>query len=149
MNIRPFRNIVRKKTKKIKVGNVEVGGDAPISVACWYNGSGFLGVSVVVLLYPSQFHLVSHSIMLDLIWLGFIGAAMQIVYTSAYRYADAVAVASMRYLQMPVSAVFGYLLFAEVMTLREISGALIIIASCLFIAWREFRKSRELNQPRI
>lgn len=124
-------------------------GDAPISVACWYNGSGFLAVSVVVLLYPSQFHLVSHSIMLDLILLGFIGAAMQIVYTSAYRYADAVAVASMRYLQMPVSAAFGYLLFAEIMSIQEIFGALVIIASCLFIAWRELIRSREVNQPEI
>ena len=37
MNIRPFRNIVRKKTKKIKVGKVEVGGDAPISVQSMTN----------------------------------------------------------------------------------------------------------------
>jgi (E)-4-hydroxy-3-methylbut-2-enyl-diphosphate synthase len=37
MNIRPFRNIVRKKTKKIKVGNIEVGGDAPISVQSMTN----------------------------------------------------------------------------------------------------------------
>ena len=124
-------------------------GDAPISVACWYNGSGFLALSVVVLLYPSQFHLVSHSIMLDLILLGLIGAAMQIVYTSAYRYADAVAVASMRYLQMPVSAAFGYSLFAEIMSIQEIFGALVIIASCLFIAWRELIRSREVNQPEI
>ena len=37
MNIRPFRNIKRKKTKKIKVGKVEVGGDAPISVQSMTN----------------------------------------------------------------------------------------------------------------
>jgi len=37
MNIRPFRDINRKKTKKIKVGNVEVGGDAPISVQSMTN----------------------------------------------------------------------------------------------------------------
>ena len=37
MNIRPFRNIKRKKTKKIKVGNVEVGGDSPISVQSMTN----------------------------------------------------------------------------------------------------------------
>tara|TARA_B100001123_G_C15283600_1_gene1014835 strand:+ start:1068 stop:2168 length:1101 start_codon:yes stop_codon:yes gene_type:complete len=37
MNIRPFRNIVRRKTKKIKVGNVEVGGDALISVQSMTN----------------------------------------------------------------------------------------------------------------
>jgi len=37
MNIRPFRNIKRAKTKKIKVGKVFVGGDAPISVQSMTN----------------------------------------------------------------------------------------------------------------
>ena len=37
MNIRPFRNINRKKTKAIKVGSVKVGGDNPISVQSMTN----------------------------------------------------------------------------------------------------------------
>lgn len=37
MSIRPFRDIKRKKTKKIKVGEVEVGGEAPISVQSMTN----------------------------------------------------------------------------------------------------------------
>ena len=37
MSVRPLRDIQRKKTKKIKVGNVEVGGDAPISVQSMTN----------------------------------------------------------------------------------------------------------------
>jgi len=37
MNLRPHRIINRKKTKKIKVGNVFVGGDAPISVQSMTN----------------------------------------------------------------------------------------------------------------
>jgi len=37
MSIRPFRDIKRRKTKKIKIGNVEVGGDAPISVQSMTN----------------------------------------------------------------------------------------------------------------
>jgi len=37
MSLRPFRDIIRKKTKKIKVGNIEVGGDAPISVQSMTN----------------------------------------------------------------------------------------------------------------
>mgnify|MGYP001499663709 CR=1 FL=1 len=31
MNIRPFRDIKRRKTKKIKVGKVEVGGDVALT----------------------------------------------------------------------------------------------------------------------
>jgi len=37
MSVRPFRDIKRKKTRKIKVGNIEVGGDAPISVQSMTN----------------------------------------------------------------------------------------------------------------
>ena len=37
MSIRPFRDINRKKTRKIKVGNIEVGGDALISVQSMTN----------------------------------------------------------------------------------------------------------------
>ena len=37
MSIRPFRDIKRKKTKKITVGKVEIGGDAPISVQSMTN----------------------------------------------------------------------------------------------------------------
>jgi (E)-4-hydroxy-3-methylbut-2-enyl-diphosphate synthase len=37
MSIRPFRDIKRKKTKKINVGSVEVGGDAKISVQSMTN----------------------------------------------------------------------------------------------------------------
>ena len=86
---------------------------------------------------------------MDLIFLGVIGAGMQIVLTSAYRYSDAVVVASMRYLQMPLSGVVGYVVFAETMSVNEIFGALVIISSCLVIAWRELVRSREVNQPGI
>ena len=37
MNIRPYRQIERRKSKKIKVGNIFVGGDAPISVQTMTN----------------------------------------------------------------------------------------------------------------
>ena len=37
MNVRPYRYIERRKSRKIKVGNVFVGGDAPISVQTMTN----------------------------------------------------------------------------------------------------------------
>ncbi len=37
MNIRPFREIIRRKTKVIKVGDVKIGGDNPISVQSMTN----------------------------------------------------------------------------------------------------------------
>ena len=37
MNIRPFRDIKRRKTKVINVGDVKIGGDNPISVQSMTN----------------------------------------------------------------------------------------------------------------
>ena len=37
MNIRPFRDIKRKKTREIKVGNVNIGNNNPISVQSMTN----------------------------------------------------------------------------------------------------------------
>ncbi len=37
MSIRPFRDILRKKTKVINVGSVKIGGDNPISVQSMTN----------------------------------------------------------------------------------------------------------------
>ena len=37
MSIRPYRDIIRRKSRKIRVGTVEVGGDAPISVQSMTN----------------------------------------------------------------------------------------------------------------
>ena len=123
--------------------------DSPLSVACWYNASGFMVLSIIALIVPSQFHTVSQAAFIDLIFLGVIGAGLQIVLTSAYRFSDAVVVASMRYLQMPLSGVAGYVFFAETMNIHEIFGAVVIISSCLVIAWRELALARGVNQPGI
>ena len=37
MSIRPFRDILRRKTKVVQVGKVDVGGDSPISVQSMTN----------------------------------------------------------------------------------------------------------------
>ena len=124
-------------------------GDAPASIAAWYNLAGFGVLTSIVTILPDQLQAISQTVLIDLVFLGVIGSALQIVMTTAYRHSDAVVVASMRYLQMPISGVVGYFLFAEVMSATEIIGALVIIGSCLVIAWRELVRSREVNQPGI
>ena len=37
MSVRAYRDIARRKARKIRVGSVEVGGDAPISVQSMTN----------------------------------------------------------------------------------------------------------------
>ena len=53
----------------------------------------------------------------------------------------------MRYLQMPFLEWLAISFFAEVMSQTEIIGALIIISSCLVIAWRELVRSQKLISP--
>ena len=117
-------------------------GDAPASVAIWYNCSGFLATSLVVMLFPVHFVIYGGSTLYQLIALGVVGSCLQILLTSSYRYADAVVISSMRYVQMPLSGLAGYFLFAEVMSSAQITGAVVIIASCLVIVWRELVKAR-------
>ena len=118
-------------------------GDAPASIALWYNGSGTIVAGLVVIFMPSLLDPVGGELLFDLILLGVIGSALQICFTSAYRYSDAVVVSSMRYLQIPLSGMAGFLMFAEVMSFTQILGVVIIISSCLVIAWREFIRNRK------
>ena len=119
-------------------------GDAPASVAVWYNVAGFFLLAILVTVLPNQLQSISRNVFIDLILLGVVGSALQIAITTAYKHSEAIVVASMRYLQMPLSAVAGYFLFAEVMTSSEIMGAVVIILSCLVIAWREIINMRKV-----
>ena len=123
-------------------------GDAPASVAVWYNFAAFCLLSLVIVFLPNQLQTLSQSVFIDLLLLGMVGSVLQISITTAYRHSEAVVVMSMRYLQMPISGVAGYFLFAEVMMPSEIIGATVIILSCLVIAWRELvrlRKHKEIT----
>ena len=62
---------------------------------------------------------------------------------AAFRFAEAVVISSMRYLQIPMAAFVAYLLFDEVMAPVELIGAAVVIISCVFIAWREFVRARD------
>lgn len=125
-------------------------GDAPASVALWYNFSGAVIVTAVTLVMPGSVFVLDMTILAKLILLGVVGSFLQICFTSAYRYSEAVVVSSLRYIQMPMSGIVGYYMFAEVMSWTEIIGAGVIILSCLTIAWREVVRARDakMDAPR-
>jgi drug/metabolite transporter (DMT)-like permease len=115
--------------------------DNPTSIALWYNFSGTIVIAVILIIMPKQLSSIDSQILIDLILLGAVASVLQIFFTTAYKYLDAVVVSSMRYIQIPLSGFAGYMLFSESMSLNQILGAIIIICSCLAIAWREFVKS--------
>ena len=119
--------------------------DHPASVAVWYNGTGAVLLTSLAFALPGDNMVVSGPVMIDLLILGIVAAALQLSITSAYKFSEAVVIASMRYLQIPAAGLVAYLVFAEVMTLTEIAGGVVVIASCLVIAWREMVRSRRLS----
>jgi len=121
--------------------------DHPFSVAVWYNGTGAVLLTTLALMLPGDYLVVTQPVMIDLLMLGGVAAALQLSITSAYRFSEAVVIASMRYLQIPAAGLVAFLIFGETMTVTEISGGVVVIASCLFIAWREMVRSRRPSEP--
>ena len=117
--------------------------DKPTSVALWYNFAGAVILGFVIIYVPEQLSPIGGQILIDLILLGVVASVLQIFFTTAYKYLDAVVVSALRYIQIPLSGIAGYFLFAETMTSSQILGALIIITSCLVIAWREFIRNEK------
>ena len=117
--------------------------DKPTSVALWYNFAGTVILGFVIIYVPEQLSPIGGQILIDLMLLGVVASVLQIFFTTAYKYLDAVVVSALRYIQIPLSGIAGYFLFAETMTSSQILGALIIITSCLVIAWREFIRNEK------
>ena len=75
-----------------------------------------------------------------LIWLtltGILGGIGQVCMTYSYRYAEPSLLASFDYTAMIWAVAFGYFVFAEVPAKIVLGGASVVIASGLYIVWRE------------
>ena len=116
--------------------------DNPFSVALWYNGTGGLLLTSLVWITGAPMMVVDPEILTTLILLGVVASGLQLSITTAYKFSEAVVVASLRYLQIPLAAFVAYLALGEVVTISEVVGAIVVIASCLFIVWREMKRSR-------
>ena len=74
-----------------------------------------------------------------LIILGIIGSFVQYFMTTSYKFADATILVTLRYIAIPIAAIFGYIIWDEVLTENQIIGGTLIIISCLFITIREMK----------
>ena len=77
--------------------------------------------------------------MIILLILGFIGSFVQYFMTTSYKYADATILVTLRFIAIPLAAVFGYIIWDEVPTQNQIIGTVFILVSCLFITLREMK----------
>lgn len=89
---------------------------------------------------------------LVLFLIGLLGGVGQIMVTNAYQHAEASVIAPLEYTSMIWAVSFGYLFFGEVPRTMVLVGALIVIASGVFVILRErqlglVREERKLGAP--
>lgn len=74
-----------------------------------------------------------------LVLLGSVSNLSQVFMIRGYKIGEASALAPFEYARLPLAALYGYLLFAELPDLYTLLGASIIVASTFYIARREHR----------
>jgi drug/metabolite transporter (DMT)-like permease len=83
-----------------------------------------------------------------LLSLGFWGGAGHYVFILAHRWAPASSIAPFIYTQLLSSTVFGFALFGDVPDRWTLAGSAIIIASSIYLLYRERATSRGAQSPR-
>lgn len=86
--------------------------------------------------------------MIQLGWLivaGFLGWIGQLFLARAYDAAEVTVVAPFDFVRLPLAALLGYLVFAEIPDAWSFAGATVIIASALYLARREARDRRAVR----
>lgn len=88
-----------------------------------------------------------------LILAGIAGGIAQILMTASYRHADMSVIAPFEYTSLLLGLLVGYFVFGDIPTLAMLIGAAIVIASGIFVIFREHRlgldrvKAREATTP--
>ncbi len=116
--------------------------------------------TVVILLYPMAANFIVMGTLLAFVYkpmpvehlgatavISLLGFGAGLLLISAYRNGDAAIVAPMQYSQIIWATGFGYLLFDESVDRATLIGAGIIIASGVYIVWREARPGSKSQTP--
>ena len=121
-----------------KLGNT----DAPVSVAIWHNTMGAVIIGLSLLIVKPEFLFINLNLILVLITIGVMGSILQLTFTYAFKFGEAVVLAPIRYLSVPGAIIAGLMIWSEIPSFLEIIGSFITILSCVVIAWRELIKKR-------
>ncbi len=82
-----------------------------------------------------------------LLGLGTIGTLAHLLMTWSLRFAPSATLAPMQYLEIPVAAAFGWLIFRDFPNGLALVGIAITISAGLYILWREQRLNRSAPTP--
>lgn len=83
-----------------------------------------------------------------LVTAGITGGVAQIALTQSYRHAEVSTLAPFEYTSILLGIAIGYLAFGDVPTLHTLAGSAVVVASGLFLIWREHRLARKSAKTR-
>lgn len=84
-----------------------------------------------------------------LIAIGALGTAAQSLIIRAYRAADATMLAPIEYIQLVFAAAIGFTMFGDIPTWASVAGAGLIVASGLWLTWRERNRPPANSKPKV
>jgi len=113
--------------------------DHPVTTVFWFS---LLSMGPMGLIYPFFAHAHDAMTFAVLIAMGLVGGLAQIAFTAALKYAPVSAVMPMDYSSLIWATLYGWILFDMLPTPWTWVGAPVIVASGLYIAWREHRVAR-------
>lgn len=122
-------------------------GSEPALVIAFYFQLACTLVSACTL--PFAWATPSSSELLLLVTLGILGGVGQLLMTNSYRFAEASTLANFDYAAMIWAILLGWLFFSELPASAVYVGAVIVIASGLFIVWRERQLGLRHAEPVI
>jgi drug/metabolite transporter (DMT)-like permease len=83
-----------------------------------------------------------------LVMVGVFGGLGQIFLTISYRHADTSLIAPFEYFSMIWAIIMGYLVFADLPSIYVLCGGSIVVASGIFVIWREQKLGLERARQR-
>ncbi len=104
-----------------KLGNT----DEPVSVAIWHNSIGAIVFGISLLLVTPELPIFNFNLLFVLITIGVAGSFLQLTFTYAFKFGEAVVLAPIRYLSVPGAIVAGLIIWSEVPSNLEILGSCI------------------------
>ena len=130
-----------------KIGKTE----HPATTALIHNLVTSLVITFTIIIFGTKFYgktgdygieilITPNNVLYTLISLGVIGSFVQYLMAQSYKYAEATILVTLRYLAIPLAALFGYVIWNEVPSNDQIIGGLVVIGSCLLITYREIKK---------
>jgi len=132
-----------------KIGKTE----HPASTALIHNLITSIIITFTIIIFGTKFYGTSGNFgteilmtpnfsLATLILLGILGSFVQYLMAQSYKYAEATILATLRYLAIPLATIFGFIIWDEIPTTKQIFGGAIVISACLLITYREMRNKK-------